>query len=71
MNNGLFEYAIDEFMKATTYKESTVSGVNSYKAFYNAGVIRECQGNIEEAISFYKKCGDYEMAQSRLNIIMR
>lgn len=59
MNNGLFEEAIKQFLLATQTKDFCVEGVNSYLAYYNAGVIRECMGNPQEARSFYQKCGSY------------
>lgn len=66
MNNALFEQAIEEFLKATTISDYAVDGVNSYKAYYNTGVIYECSGNIADAIKYYKKCGDYAPATERL-----
>lgn len=62
MNNGLFDRAIKEFIKATTMKYCKVEGSNSYKAFYNAGVVCECLGRKSEAKDYYKKCKDYEPA---------
>ena len=66
MNNGLFQEAIREFQKSTTIEEFAVDGVNSYKAFYNIGVIYECTGNADKAREAYKKCEDYEAAKERL-----
>lgn len=62
MNNSLFDEAIEEFNKAAAYKYCKVEGCNSYKAFYNAGVICECLGRKKEAADYYKKCGGYEPA---------
>ena len=69
MNNGLFDEAISEFQKATTVEEFSVDGVNSYKAYYNIGVIYECAGFPQEARHAYLKCGNYEAARERLRII--
>ena len=66
MNNALFGRAIEEFQKAVTISEYAVEGVNSYKAYYNAGVIFECMGNETDAIDCYKKCGDYAPAVERI-----
>ena len=66
MNNGLFQEAVQEFQKSTTMEEFSVDGVNSYKAFYNIGVIYECTGNADKAREAYKKCGDFEAAKTRL-----
>ncbi|MBQ3545290.1 MAG: glycosyltransferase family 2 protein [Lachnospiraceae bacterium] len=69
MNNMMFDEAIDEFIKATKYKTVRTTGKNSYLAYYNAGVINECLGRKEEAKKFYKKCGDYNKAKTRLNVL--
>ena len=69
MNNGLFDESIHEFQKATTIEEFSVDGVNSYKAYYNIGVIYECTGRIEEARTAYRKCGGYEPALKRLELL--
>ena len=66
MNNGLFTEAISEFQKATTMEEFAVDGVNSYKAYYNIGVIYECAGYPREARQAYSKCGNYKAATERL-----
>ena len=70
MNNELFDQAVESFQRATTYKEARAEGANSYKAWYNAGVIKECLGNIEEAVDDYRKCGPYEKAAARLQQIL-
>lgn len=66
MNNGLFQEAVQEFQKSTTMEEFAVDGVNSYKAFYNIGVIYECTGHADKAREAYGKCGDFEAATTRL-----
>lgn len=62
MNNAMFEEAVREFEKAVTYSFCKVEGCNSYKAYYNAGVIRECLGDNEKARQYYEKCNQYEPA---------
>ena len=62
MDNARFDDAISEFLKATTYTTCNVEGVNSYLAYFNCGVIKECLGQKHEAISFYEKCGSYRPA---------
>lgn len=71
MNNGLFDKAIEEFQKSSSMEEFAVEGVNSYKAYYNIGVIYECSGHIPEAIEAYRKCGDYESAVMRKANLLR
>lgn len=69
MNNERYEEAVAEFLKATEYKSARMTGTNSYLAYYNAGVIRECLGDIGQALEYYRKCGDYAKAQERIRKI--
>lgn len=66
MNNGRFEEAIKEFKKAAMKPDSKVEGVNGYLAFYNIGVIYECLGSLDNAVNYYKKCGEYRPALRKL-----
>lgn len=66
MNNARFKEAIAEFEKATTFRYCKVEGCNSFKAYYNAGVIKECLGDKASAGAYYEKCGDYKPAQDGL-----
>jgi len=63
MKNGKFDIAVDLFHQATKCENASVEGVNSYLAFYNIGVIYECLGDKKTAISYYKRCGDFELAK--------
>ncbi len=69
MNNALFPQAIDEFKKATAFSHCTVDGTNSFRAFYNTGVIYECLGQKQSAIAYYKMCGDFSPATARLEVL--
>lgn len=69
MNNARFTQAINEFKKATFFSACTVDGTNSYRAYYNIGVIYECLGQNKEAIANYQKCGGYAPAKARLEVI--
>lgn len=62
MHNARFEDAINSFTLATTIPTCDVEGVNSHLAYYNIGVILECLGDKTNAITYYKKCGDYKPA---------
>lgn len=62
MDNARFDEAVAEFAKATRIQQCSVEGVNSYLAWYNCGVIRECLGFKKDAADFYKKCGNYAPA---------
>lgn len=66
MNNGMFKKAVDSFSTCEDKGEGKVDGVNSYKAYYNIGVIYECLGYSEDALIYYKKCGRYKPALSRI-----
>lgn len=69
MNNALFEKAVLEFEKAVKQKICKVKGVNSYTALYNIGVIYECLGDKEKAVTYYNRCGEYKPANERLKNI--
>lgn len=69
MNNAMFDNAVAEFLKAASMTAYSVEGVNSYKAYYNIGVIYECLGQREKSISYYGKCGNYSPALDRINYL--
>ena len=62
MNNAMFDVAKEEFLRCTQMGGGRSAGTNSYKAYYNAGVISECLGDMESARKYYESCGDYEKA---------
>lgn len=66
MNNARFSDAIEEFLKAAGHKDAKTSGVNSYAAWYNVGVIYECMGDLKRAEKYYELCGAYAPAKERL-----
>ena len=66
MNNGMFQKAIHEFLKATTMMNAKVKGVNSFRSYYNIGVIYECLGQIDQALIYYRKALPFEQAQERI-----
>lgn len=66
MNNCYFDEAIAEFEKATTFREASIKGTNSYLAYYNAGVICECRGDISKAKKYYLRAQGYLPADNRL-----
>lgn len=66
MNNARFSDAAAEFLKAAGQKDAKTSGVNSYAAYYNIGVIYECLGDLDQAVKHYKMCGAYAPAKERL-----
>ena len=66
MNNAYFKEAIEEFKKAVNMNHNNMDGVNSYRAFYNIGVIYECLGQMKKAKEYYRRCGKYEPALARL-----
>lgn len=70
MNNAMFDRAIDDFLCSTKADTCEVDGTNSYKAFYNIGVIYDVIGNKEKALFYYSKCGDYDKAKARIDALM-
>ena len=69
MNNALFDKAIERFLVCTKMDDGRAEGIGSYKAYFNAGVIKECLGDIEMAKEYYRKAGAYEPAVERLKSI--
>ena len=61
MKKGVWDKAIEEFKKACSRK-----GVNSYQANYNIASVYETLGRLDDARSYYRKCGDYAPALRRL-----
>lgn len=70
MNNEMFDAAAEEFMKAIRHETCRRNGVNSYLACYNLGMIFECCGMSEEAMTYYERCGNYAPALERLNELL-
>lgn len=66
MYNAQFQQAVESFLTATTIPSCNIEGVNSYRAYYNVGVILECLGDRENACSYYEKCGTYPAAAEGL-----
>ncbi|MDD4113314.1 MAG: glycosyltransferase [Herbinix sp.] len=71
MNNAMFTESIAEFIKATKMSIYKMDGVNSYRAYYNIGVIYECLGQADKAKAYYSKCGGYSLAISRIQEIQK
>ncbi len=66
MYNGMFDEAIREFVNATHMSYAKVRGTNSYRAYYNIGVIYECIGDGEKAVKYYKLAEGFKPAIERL-----
>lgn len=67
LRNGMILQAMQEFLKATTYETASVEGANSFIPTFNMGCINEVLGNIETAVTLYKKCGNFKPALDRLS----
>lgn len=70
MNNARFTEAIGEFIKASRMELTKMDGVNSYRAYYNIGVIYECLGLVDKAKEYFARCGDYGPALERIKEYM-
>lgn len=70
MNNAKFDSAVESFLKCTKSDKSKIEGVNSYLSYYNIGVIFECLGYRDEAITYYRKCRNYELAVMRIKVLL-
>ncbi|MCD7725599.1 MAG: glycosyltransferase family 2 protein [Clostridiales bacterium] len=61
--------AMLEFVKAIQCPVVNDEGSNTYLPYYNIGLANEMLGNVPDAIQFYRKCGDYSLAQERLRAL--
>lgn len=66
MNNARFTRAVESFLKCTEFSYAKVEGVNTYISYYNIGVIYDVLGFRENALEYYRKCGNYKPAAKRL-----
>ena len=71
MNNARFKEAVDSFIACIGTKEGKIEGVNSFLPNYNIGVIFEVLGHEEEALKYYKLCGQYRLALERIENIAK
>lgn len=71
MNNEMYTKAVEFFLRAAEFQSAKVAGVNSYLAYYNAGVIYECLGMQEQACRYYDKCGEYTPALKRKQVFIQ
>lgn len=67
LKTGKYEKALKEFEKATSLTNYSRIGVNSYRAYYNMGMIYEQLNDLVQARNYYKKCGDFDAAVKRLD----
>ena len=58
--------ALGEFLKAITMPSGRQHGVNTFLPFYQIAVIYDNMDNMEIALMYYKKCGDFAPAVRRL-----
>ncbi|MBA8894789.1 glycosyltransferase [Clostridium saccharobutylicum] len=70
MNNAKFDLAVQSFLKCNEYDDGKMEGISTYLPYYNIGVIFECLGYRDEAISYYRKCGNYDLAVTRLKSVL-
>lgn len=66
MNNENFKKAIEYFLQCTEFEDGRIEGITSFLPLYNIGVIFECLDFKEEALQYYKMCGDYIPALNRI-----
>ncbi|MDR2888322.1 MAG: glycosyltransferase [Lachnospiraceae bacterium] len=62
--------ALGEFLKAITMPAGRQQGVNSFLPCYHIARIYDGMNNMEIALMYYKKCGDFPPALNRLSELM-
>ena len=65
MVNGMYPQAVEQFIKATTFETCKSHGANSFLNFYHIGLICEKLGDIDNALTYYRKCIDYPPASEK------
>ncbi len=71
MNNGNFQRAAETFLQCTEFKTCKIEGITSYLSLYNIGIIFQCLGLKNEAINYYKLCGNYKLALERIDELLK
>ena len=71
LRNGLVVQAMKEFLNATTISHVHVEGANSFIPTFNMGCINEVLGDIDTAVTLYRKCGNFKPALDRLAELKR
>lgn len=69
LRKGMVVQAMAEFLKATTFETANTEGANSFIPTFNMGCINEVLGEIDTAVTLYKKCGDFKPAVDRLKAL--
>lgn len=69
LRNQKYIKAMQEFLKATSYKTCDTEGNNTYVPLFNMGYINELLGDNESAKKLYQSCGNYPAALNRLKLL--
>ena len=64
--NGMFSDAVESYESCIGAGGQDFRGITSYLSYFNIGVILEVAGLADNAVNFYKACGEYEPAKKRL-----
>lgn len=65
--NRQYMKAMMEFVKAIHCPVAHQTGTNSFIPTYNIGLINEMMGDISTALTHYRNCGNFPMAQAKIN----
>jgi glycosyltransferase involved in cell wall biosynthesis len=71
MNNAKFNESVESFLKCTKFSHGKMEGITTYLPYYNIGIIYEVLGYNEQALEYYKLCGEYSLAVERLHKLTR
>ncbi len=69
LENGLYEDALDEFLKAAAFDTSRLPGANSFLPNYKIGCILKQAGENEMAVKYFRLCGNYAPALKELDAL--
>ncbi len=66
LRKGMIVQAMTEFLKATSFETARTEGANSFIPTYNMGCVNEVLGDIDTALTLYRKCGNFKPALDRI-----
>ncbi len=69
LRKGMIVQSMTEFLKATSFETAKTEGANSFIPTFNMGCINEMLGNIDTAVTLYKKCGNFKPALDKISAL--
>ena len=65
MSNEMYPQAVEQFLKAAAFDTGRLHGANSFLCFYHIALICEKLRDTDNALAYYRKCGEYPPASEK------